>query len=86
MVTYITRAALEIVSQCGLGQSFDPLTVKEHKEHRYISSMKLLGYVMAPLLTPVMRFEAWRLSLQSSWQERGDDDIQTDRYASGIQV
>ncbi|TEB29430.1 cytochrome P450 [Coprinellus micaceus] len=43
MVTYITRAALEIVSQCGLGQSFDPLTVKEHEEHRYISSMKLLG-------------------------------------------
>ncbi|KAJ3539879.1 hypothetical protein NMY22_g4540 [Coprinellus aureogranulatus] len=43
MVTYITRAALEIVSQCGLGQSFDPLTVEEHKEHRYISSMKLLG-------------------------------------------
>jgi hypothetical protein len=54
MVTYITRAALEIVSQCGLGQSFDPLTVKEHEEHRYISSMKLLGYVMAPLLTPVI--------------------------------
>ncbi|KAJ3547781.1 hypothetical protein NMY22_g1527 [Coprinellus aureogranulatus] len=44
MVTYITRAALEIVSQCGLGQSFDPLTVEEHKEHYYISSMKLLGY------------------------------------------
>lgn len=43
MVTFITRTALEIVSQCGLGQSFDPLTVERHEEHRYISSMKLLG-------------------------------------------
>lgn len=58
MVTYITRAALEIVSQCGLGQSFDPLTVEEHQEHRYISSMKLLGYAIYALIVATVESDA----------------------------
>ncbi|KAF6762398.1 cytochrome P450 [Ephemerocybe angulata] len=42
MVTWMTRVALEIVAQAGLGQSFDPVT-ESKKEHPYISAMKLIG-------------------------------------------
>jgi hypothetical protein len=43
---WMTRTALEIISQSGLGTSFDPIS-EDHVEHPYITSIKLLVYVTA---------------------------------------
>ncbi|KAF6762416.1 cytochrome P450 [Ephemerocybe angulata] len=42
MVSWLTRTALEIVALCGLGRSFSPVT-GDGEEHKFISSIKLLG-------------------------------------------
>lgn len=49
MVSWLTRVALEIISLCGMGKSFSPIA-ENQEEHRYISSMKLLGPVGRKLL------------------------------------
>jgi hypothetical protein len=44
----MTRTAPEIISQSGLGTSFDPIS-EDHVEHLYIVSIKLLVYVTLKL-------------------------------------
>lgn len=46
----MTRTALELIGQSGLGYSFDPLT-EDGKEHRFSVSAKLLVYVTTGLFT-----------------------------------
>lgn len=43
----MSRAALELTGQGGLGYSFDPLT-EEVVPHPYIEAIKGLGYVQCP--------------------------------------
>lgn len=44
MITWMTRAALEIVGQSGLGTSFSPVS-DDHPEHPFIAAVKELGSV-----------------------------------------
>ncbi|TEB33029.1 cytochrome P450 [Coprinellus micaceus] len=42
MVSWLTRGALEILSENALGYTFDPIT-EDHKEHPYVTAVKGLG-------------------------------------------
>jgi hypothetical protein len=49
MITWMTRVALEIVGQSGLGTSFSPVT-EEHPEHSFVAAVKELGSVSSGIL------------------------------------
>ena len=49
MVSWLTRGALEILSENALGYTFDPIT-EDHKEHPYVTAVKGLGYVQPHLM------------------------------------
>lgn len=51
MVTWMTRAALEIVGQSGMGTSFGPVT-EEQEEPHYIASVKEFQPLMTLTLLP----------------------------------
>lgn len=51
VVTWMTRTALEIVGQSGLGTSFGPIS-EDHPEHEYITSVKEFGPLMTLTLFP----------------------------------
>ncbi|KAJ2931689.1 hypothetical protein H1R20_g5421, partial [Candolleomyces eurysporus] len=71
MVTWMTRAALEIVAQSGLGTSFSPVT-EEHPEHSFITAVKELGPLMTVLLLPRLLVvpPVFKYNLGGAWLQR----------------
>ncbi|KAF5331464.1 hypothetical protein D9758_015486 [Tetrapyrgos nigripes] len=59
MLTWMTRTALELIGQSGLGYSFDPMT-SDATEHTYSKTLKNLLPTFSRL--PVLRFEILKWS------------------------